>query len=71
MNKEKALVKNTFILSIGTFLPMFSSIITLPIITGGLSKAEMGTYDLIKHSCFIVFAYSNIANSVRCISIFN
>lgn len=47
MNREKALVKNTFIISIGTFLPMFSSIITLPIITGGLTKAEMGTYDLI------------------------
>ncbi|MGQ7334550.1 oligosaccharide flippase family protein [Streptococcus suis] len=47
MNREKALVKNTFIISIGTFLPMFSSIITLPIITGGLSKAEMGTYDII------------------------
>lgn len=28
-------------------MPKFSSIITLPIITGGLTKAEMGTYDLI------------------------
>lgn len=47
MNREKALAKNTLIISIGTFLPKFSSIITLPIITGGLTKAEMGTYDLI------------------------
>ena len=47
MNREKALAKNTFIIAIGTFLPKFSSIITLPIITGGLTKAEMGTYDLI------------------------
>ena len=47
MNREKALAKNTLILSIGEFLPKFSSIITLPIITGGLTKAEMGTYDLI------------------------
>lgn len=47
MDREKALAKNTFIIAIGTFLPKFSSIITLPIITGGLSKAEMGTYDLI------------------------
>lgn len=47
MNREKALARNTLILSIGEFLPKFSSIITLPIITGGLTKAEMGTYDLI------------------------
>ena len=47
MNREKAPAKNTFIIAIGTFLPKFSSIITLPIITGGLTKAEMGTYDLI------------------------
>ena len=47
MNREKALAKNTFIIAIGTFLPKFSSIITLPLITGGLTKAEMGTYDLI------------------------
>lgn len=47
MNREKALAKNTFIIAIGTFLPKFSSVITLPIITGGLTKAEMGTYDLI------------------------
>lgn len=47
MNREKALAKNIFIIAIGTFLPKFSSIITLPIITGGLTKAEMGTYDLI------------------------
>lgn len=47
MNREKALAKNTFIIAIGTFLPKFSSIITLPIITGGFTKAEMGTYDLI------------------------
>ncbi|HHD7875633.1 oligosaccharide flippase family protein [Enterococcus faecium] len=47
MNREKALAKNTLIISIGNFLPKFSSIITLPIITGGLTKVEMGTYDLI------------------------
>ena len=47
MDREKSLVKNTFIIAVGTFLPKFSSIITLPIITGGLTKAEMGTYDLI------------------------
>ena len=47
MNREKALVKNSFIISIGTFLPKLVSLITLPIVTAGLNKAEYGTYDLI------------------------
>lgn len=47
MDRKKSLLKNTVILGFGTFLPKFSSIITLPIITAGLSKTEMGTYDLI------------------------
>ena len=47
MNREKELAKNTVILSIGTFLPKFASFITLPILTGCLTKAEYGTYDLI------------------------
>lgn len=47
MSREKELVKNTFIIAFGTFLPKLSSIITLPIITAGLTKAEYGTYDLI------------------------
>ena len=47
MSREKNLAKNTLILSFGTFLPKFASLITLPIITAGLSKAEYGTYELI------------------------
>lgn len=47
MDREKALAKNTFIISFGTFLPKLSSIITLPIITSGLTKSDLGTYDLI------------------------
>lgn len=47
MNREKELAKNTIILSIGTFLPKLASFITLPILTGYLTKAEYGTYDLI------------------------
>lgn len=47
MNREKSLVKNTFILSIGTFLPKLASFVTLPILTGFLTKEEYGTYDLI------------------------
>ena len=46
-NRERALAKNTFIISFGTFLPKLSSIITLPILTAYLTTAEYGTYDLI------------------------
>ena len=47
MSRKGNLVKNTFILSFGTFLPKAASFITLPILTACLSKAEYGTYDLI------------------------
>lgn len=47
MSREKELAKNTLILSIGTFLPKFAALITIPIITGYLTKVEYGTYDLI------------------------
>lgn len=58
MNREKSLAKNTLIIAIGTFLPKLSSFITLPIITGGLTKAEMGTYDLI---CILVSLFLPVA----------
>lgn len=47
MKREKALAKNTIIIGFGTFLPKLASIITLPIVTGFLTKAEYGTYDLL------------------------
>lgn len=47
MQREKEFAKNSAILSIGTIVPKFTSLITLPIITGCLTKAEYGTYDLI------------------------
>ncbi len=47
MSREKLLMKNTIILSIGTFLPKISSMIVLPILTGYLTAKEYGTYDLI------------------------
>lgn len=47
MSRETNLIKNTAILSIGTFFPKVVSIITLPILTGYLTKAEFGTYDLV------------------------
>lgn len=47
MNREKALAKNTLILSVGTFLPKLTTLIALPILTEYLSKSEYGVYDLI------------------------
>lgn len=47
MSREQALVKNTVILALGTYLPKLTTIVTLPILTGYLTMAEYGTYDLI------------------------
>lgn len=47
MSRETSLAKNTIIMSIGTVLPKIAMLITLPIITGMLTQAEYGTYDLI------------------------
>ena len=47
MSREGKLAKNTLILAIGTFLPKLAAFITLPILTGYLTKEEYGTYDLI------------------------
>ena len=47
MKREQQFVKSSVILSIGTIVPKMTSIVTLPIITGCLTKAEYGTYDLI------------------------
>lgn len=45
--REITFVKNLIILAFGTILPKFGTIITLPIITGGLSTEEYGIYDLL------------------------
>ena len=47
MSREGKLAKSTLILSIGTFLPKLASFVTLPILSGYLTKPEYGTYDLI------------------------
>lgn len=47
MSREGKLVKNTAILSLGTFLPKLAAYITLPILTGLLTKEEYGTFDLV------------------------
>lgn len=55
MTREKNLIKNTFILLIGTVFPKTITFITLPIITYELSKAHYGTYELINTlmSCLV------------------
>lgn len=47
MSRQGALIKNTAILSFGTVVPKFVNLITLPILTGCLSRADYGTYDLV------------------------
>jgi O-antigen/teichoic acid export membrane protein len=47
MKRESSLVKNTILLSVGTFLPRLATFVTLPILTAYLTKAEYGTFDLI------------------------
>lgn len=44
--RNKTLVKNTFLLSIGQFVPKLISMFTLPILTTWLTKTEYGIYDL-------------------------
>lgn len=51
MSREKSLVKNTIILSVGNIIPKLTSFIVLPILTGYLTKTEYGTYDLITILC--------------------
>ena len=47
MNREKNLLKNTAIISLGTFFPKFFTVLITPILTAQLTKAEYGEYDLI------------------------
>ena len=60
MSREKNLIKNTAILSIGKFLPKITSFITLPIVTGHLTKAEYGSYDLISTLVMLVIPIATL-----------
>ena len=60
VSREKDLVKNTIILSIGKFLPSISSFVTLPILTSCLTKAEYGTYDLISTLVMLVIPIATL-----------
>lgn len=60
MSREKELVKNTAVLSIGKLLPKLTSFITLPILTAYLTKAEYGTYDLISTLVMLVIPIATL-----------
>ena len=47
MNRVNSLLKNTAILSLGTFFPKFLTVLITPILTAQLTKVEYGQYDLI------------------------
>jgi len=47
-SREGNLVKNTFVLSLGTILPKIATFVTLPILTGEyITQGELGIYDII------------------------
>lgn len=52
--REKALLSNTLILALGTFLPQVTALITLPIYTAMLTTQEYGRYDLINTVVYIL-----------------
>ena len=58
MKREQEFAKNSAIISLGTILPKLATLITFPIITGCLSKADYGTYDLI---LVLVFLFLPVA----------
>ena len=60
MDREKELVKNTFLLSLGRFLPKLVQIITLPILTAGLTKSEYGTHDLIATLVMLLLPFATL-----------
>ena len=47
MSRKKDFLKNLIILAFGSIMPKAAQLIMLPIITGGLSQIEYGTYDLV------------------------
>lgn len=60
MSREKELVKNTLILSLGKMLPKMTAFITLPILTAKLTKVEYGTYDLISTLIMLVIPIATL-----------
>lgn len=60
MSREKELVKNTFIIALGTFLPKLTTLVTLPILTAYLTKMEYGTFDLLSTLVAVVLPIATL-----------
>ncbi len=60
MNRVISLVKNTFILAVGTIAPKLANFIILPLLTAYLTKKEYGTYDLIVTLCFLLIPIATL-----------
>lgn len=60
MSREKNLVINTIVLAIGRYMPKLSVIVTLPILTSCLTKAEYGTIDLISTLVMMVIPIATL-----------
>lgn len=60
MNREKELIKNTFVLAFGRVLPQLTSFITLPILTASLTKTDYGTYDLISTLIMLIIPIATL-----------
>ncbi len=58
MKREEEFAKNSAIISLGTIFPKLATLITLPIVTACLSKADYGTYDLV---LILVFLFLPVA----------
>lgn len=71
MSREGKLAKNTLILGVGTFLPKFASFITLPILTGCLTKSEYGIYDLITVLVSLLLPVATLQIQAAAFSFFN
>lgn len=60
MSREENLIKNTIIIALGTFLPKFAAIITLPILTAYMSKADYGMSDIIATICSLLLPMATL-----------
>ena len=60
MSREANLVKNTLIITIGTFLPKFTAIVTLPILTANMTKTDYGMSDIISTVCSLLLPMATL-----------
>lgn len=60
MSRENNLLKNTFIIGLGTFLPKICSFIILPILTAYVSKVDYGNLDIITTLATLLLPMSSL-----------